>query len=505
MSTFWDRTEFVPSLPERLEDGGTAYRAARILVVAAASCIAATALVELPLFAMIAVTEAAAACAVLAVVRVALGPPLELPRGVASRARAHFRPRAAVHASVESWLLGCARTVYYLGAATIGLLTIRPALSFTLSDWLFLVAIGITILALVRGRKVVGVDLPRLVIVGAALFAVGGLISSFNAISPLGSAAVVVRVLYLTLPWFWVGIVLLRTPSRVQLAVTAWVVSAAISSAGAVAQLFLGNFIPGGYYAQGGRATGFTGQFNVLGGLTAVAFVPALMVATRSQGRARFLTYPTIVLIAAGALLSGSVGGLLAIAVSTSVWLVASGRARQTLALVVVLAGAALLLFSLKPDTSSISPFHRLTIVAQPAGSGSTGGTLNSRIDVYRAAWAYIRDEPFVGVGLDTASSTNRIGEVHNVILGPWYTAGILGVLGIWVLIGSVAHTGFRVVRRAQTVDERLLALSLFASFIAFVLFAMSEPILYVRYGWAPAAFLLALGAQQRSRRRVDA
>jgi hypothetical protein len=62
----------------------------------------------------------------------------------------------------------------------------------------------------------------------------------------------------------------------------------------------------------------------------------------------------------------------------------------------------------------------------------------------------------------------------------------------------------FRVVRGARTADE-LLALSLYTSFLTFVLFAMGEPILFMRYGWAPVAVLLALRVQQRRTRHVDA
>jgi hypothetical protein len=46
-----------------------------------------------------------------------------------------------------------------------------------------------------------------------------------------------------------------------------------------------------------------------------------------------------------------------------------------------------------------------------------------------------------------------------------------------------------------------MLATALLASVVAFVVFGMGEPILFVRYGWFPAALLVALHAQ---RRRVE-
>jgi|tagenome__1003787_1003787.scaffolds.fasta_scaffold20988995_2 O-antigen ligase len=508
MSGFLNRGGFVYSSSKRLGDERGPQAAYVVVAAAAASSIAGAALAELPLSTATAVTVAAVVCGLLAVVRVVLRPSPSLPAAVALRPPAPSRRFAVAQTSIESRLLAVARTTYYLGAATIGLLTIRPALLFTLSDWLFLIALGITVLAILRRGDGVGVDLPPLLLAGAALFAIGGLVSSVHAVSPLGSAAIVVRMLYLTIPWFWLGTVLLRTPRQVRYAVTAWVVSAAISGAGALAQFFLGDVLPGsaGDVVAHGRATGFTDQYNQLGGLTAIAFAPALVIAARSRGRARLFTVPLVALIGAGVVLSGSVGGFLAAAVATAVYLFASGRARGTLALVGALIVAAFLLFGSNGGSNSTSPFERLSKVTRSDEPRARGGTLYSRIDTYRAAWAHIREDPFEGVGLDAASSIDRIGfEVHNVVLLPWYTAGVLGFLGIWILIASLFSVGFRVVGRARSPDERLLALSLYASFIAFVVFAMSEPILFVRYGWAPVGFLLALRVQQRGRRHVDA
>ncbi len=472
-------------------------------VAAALSAAAGLGLAALPLVTAEAATGVALFAGLLAITHVVLKAPAGARIGAVSRSGAARIPWA--RASTESRLLTGSRGLYYLGAGTIGLLTVRPALVFTVSDWLFLLALGMTTLTLVRGRRVVGIGLPPLVLAGVGLFSIGGLVSSFGAASPLGSAAVVVRVLYLTIPWFWLGTVLLRTEAQVQRAITAWVISAALSAAGAVAQLFFGNVIPGGSY-DGARATGFTAQSNDLGGLTAIAFVPALMLAIRSRGRARLLTIPVVVLIAGGTLLSGSVGALLTIVIATSVWLVSAGRVRQTISLLALLIISGVILLGVKGGTSSISPFHRVTLVTKADEPQAQGATLYSRIDVYRAAWAHIRSEPIVGVGLDAASSTNRLGlQVHNVVLAPWYTAGILGFLGIWILIGSLARVTLRVIRSACSSDEQRVAVSLAAGFLAFIVFAMSEPVLYVRYGWAPVAFLLAMRAQQRRRALVEA
>jgi len=379
----------------------------------------------------------------------------------------------------------------------MALLTVRPAAAFTLSDWLFLLALVLTALAAMRSRKTVGFHVPLAVICGAVLFAVGGLISSSQAVQPVSSAAVVARILYITIPWFWLGTVLLRTPGHVRRAVNAWVVSVSICGAGAVAQLFDNEIIPdGGVYH--GRATGFTVHPNELGGLAAVAFVPALMLAVNARGYMRAVNWSAAIFVGAGLLLSGSVGALLAAVVSTGVWIVASRRAVPTVAFLTALVlGGTVLLGTTGTDVAS--PGERFARVTEADVPRRTGGTLHSRIDVYRAAWDQIATQPFVGVGLDEESSNRRLEhQVHNILLLPWFAAGLLGMLGILVLLTSVIVAGLRVIGSVRTTDDRNLAISLYAGFIAFVVFAMSEPVLFVRFGWAPAAFLIAFWAQRR-------
>jgi hypothetical protein len=62
-------------------------------------------------------------------------------------------------------------------------------------------------------------------------------------------------------------------------------------------------------------------------------------------------------------------------------------------------------------------------------------------------------------------------------------------------MVGGAAALGCAAVRHALPRD-RGFAAALLASLLAFVMFGMSEPILFVRYGWFPAALLVALHAQ---------
>jgi O-antigen ligase len=392
-----------------------------------------------------------------------------------------------------------ARLAYYVGAATIGFLTVRPALGFTASDWIFLAALGVAALVILTQGITLYYLIPRAVTVGVLLFALGGLLSSIEAVAPYGSALVVVRMLYLTLAWFWLGTVVLQTRSHVQTALVAWVCSAALSSSGALIQFLYGDVIPGGTIAWG-RTTGFTEHPNVLGGLAATAFVPALMLAVDSPRRGmRIIGTVSTALIAAGLLLSGSVGGLLAATVATMVWLALRGVSLRILVSGAVVLASALVLMSATGSTNSPSPIDRIQRVTAPEQVGAgTGGTIYTRIEGYDVAWSRIVEQPLVGVGLDQASSLEVLGEhtLHSLVLGPWLTAGVLGLVGIVLLIAGALSTGLRVLRRSPPRDRSFDA-ALLAALVAFIQHGMGEPILFVRYGWFPTALLIALSAQQ--------
>jgi O-antigen ligase len=395
-----------------------------------------------------------------------------------------------------------ARYVFYVGAASIGILTYRPALSFSASDWFFFLAFGLTGLVLLTYGLERDYLIPSSITVGVALFAAGGIISSFHALSPLQSVSIVVRLLYLTIIWFWLATVLLQTRQHVEHAALAWIASAALSSSGAIVQFVHGDVIAGGTVAFG-RMTGLTEHFNVLGGLAATSIVPAIMFSVDGSKRSyRIVGTVCTALIAAGLLLSGSVGGMLAATIGLLFWLAIRGVTARTVVSLVAVALTGLVLMSATGSTNSPDPLQRIRRVTsvQEQATGR-GGTVYTRVDGYQVAWDHITRNPLIGVGLDDASSVEILGPelVHNMIIIPWFGAGILGLLGILFIIGGALTTGADVVRSSSR-ELRPLASALLAAVVTFVIFGMGEPILFVRYGWFPAMLLITLRAQQRRR-----
>ena len=410
--------------------------------------------------------------------------------------------------------LGVGRVFFYAGVLTVAILTLRAGGQVTYSDVLFLISFCFVAAEIMVTRRPVPVGIPPLLIIGIGLFSLGGLFSTFGAVEPVKSAAVVARLLFLTIFWFWLSSAVLNRQDRVQRAVTFWIVSAALAGAAGILQVVAGDVIPNTDPAYG-RSTGFTNQPNDLGGICAVAFVPAVMLATRSSLSARNrMALVGLVFLVGGGLISFRLG---------------RGAARRrcgNLRLGGDPAHVAALVDCLRRNrrycrrgghgagpAGRTDPLERITSVTTPstattATSGS--GSFDSRVAVYKVALSRIEADPFIGVGLDLVSITKPYGvvsyeyDVHNLVIGTWYKAGLFGVIGILVAIVALLRAGTAALGASLSEGERRTAAGLISAVVAFIVFAMSEPVLFSRYGWIPAALLLALRTVQEGRRAAE-
>jgi O-antigen/teichoic acid export membrane protein/O-antigen ligase len=393
--------------------------------------------------------------------------------------------------------LRAARVLYYLGLLLICQLTFRPVVRFTVSDWLFFFSFVAASSVLVLQRPRVSIRIPASVLAGICIFTVGGLLSSFESGAPIHSFTVILRLVYITLVWFWLGTVVLQRVEHVRNAIILWLVSAAISGAGAIVQLVAGDVIPGGE-VRWGRMTGFTENFNDLGGLTSVALVPAVMmvlILAKTPGRTLIAAIP-LVLIAAGLLLSGSVGSVLAALVAAVLWFGSYPIRFQRLVVFGAIGVAVFVLYSTQSSTDPPSAIQRIVRF----GTGSPDDptlTLDERLGSYRVAVKRIADNPFVGTGLDLEGRTAGGSTVHNIVLGTWYATGVFGLIGIALVLIGGARTAWISTLATRSPDERALALALASALTAFLVFLMSEPALFTRYGWISVGLILALRAIQ--------
>ena len=407
------------------------------------------------------------------------------------------------------------RAVYYLGLVFLALLTIRAAGQVTFSDLLFLLSLMLAFAELILLRRNVPIMIPLLLLGGMLLFTLAGVLSSFQSYAAFKSMAIVARLLFLTVFWFWLGTVVLTRREHVRTAIGLWVASAAICGAGAVVQLLAGDVIPNTHTVYG-RSTGFTVQPNDLGGLCAIAFVPALMLTVRQgiSSSTRLRAYLVLLLVMAGLVLSGSVGAMIAALAAIFVWFALQRSSGRSLAPLGVLVAALLALTAvqaIRGDPTPLARFHHVTARA-PGDSGA--GSLQSRIATYEVAATAIKRDPFLGVGLDLVSVTKPFGvvsyqyDVHNLVIGTWYKAGLFGLIGMLMAVAAVLKAGWTSIVKSRTGSDEIVVAALLSSFVAFVVFAMGAPVLFSRYGWIPAALLLAWHAiQLRERepaRRVE-
>jgi O-antigen/teichoic acid export membrane protein/O-antigen ligase len=396
------------------------------------------------------------------------------------------------------------RAIYYLGLLLLALLTVRASGQVTFSDLLFLLSMMLAISDLIILRRNVALAIPLLLLGGMAIFTIGGLLSSLESYAAFKSVATVARLIFLTVFWFWLGTIVLSRREHVVTAIALWVTSAAICGAGAVAQLLAGEVIPNTHTFYG-RGTGFTAHPNDLGGLCAIAFVPAVMLSVR-QGLSlsrRVLAYIGLLVVMAGLVLSGSVGAMIAALVAIFVWFALQRTSGRSLLPFLVMVAALLALTTVQSIRGDPTPLARFQHVTEPSPGEAGAGSLESRIDTYRVAATAIKRDPFVGVGLDLVSVTKPFGvvsyqyDVHNLVIGTWYKAGLFGLIGMLMAVIAVLRAGWTAVLDSRTDSEELVGAALLSSFVAFVAFAMSAPVLFSRYGWIPAALILALRAVQ--------
>jgi len=118
------------------------------------------------------------------------------------------------------------------------------------------------------------------------------------------------------------------------------------------------------------------------------------------------------------------------------------------------------------------------------------------------AADGIVVERATVDVGPDSRGNPQTL-PIHNIVLGTWFQTGILGLVGLIFIFVSAAKTSRSTVLSADSSGERALAIALMCSLVSFIVFLMSEPTLYIRYGWVPVALIFALRGIQSRRTRA--
>ena len=287
---------------------------------------------------------------------------------------------------------------------------------------------GLTVLTLVALRRPAPVFLGPVLLLGVVLFAVGGLLSSFDAESAVESATVVARVVYITVVWFWLG-----GSSSTAPATSRWRSAAGWPPrrSGAPARSSRRSSVTSSRAGDVhyGRVSGFIYQVNDLGGLCAVAAVPAAMLVTRGPRRCSAGSlHGALLLIVAGLLLSNSVTAMVAVVVrGRGVDRRSAGRPR----LLVPVAAAVLLLSAF---AAGQQPLLGISARALRDLQLQIGHLRSHLFTARRLLRGRLGDDPGLAAGRGRARTLRRQHHhgsgVHNMFLAAWYQAGLSRPVG---------------------------------------------------------------------------
>ena len=375
------------------------------------------------------------------------------------------------------------------------------ASGLTLSDLFFFLSAGFLILSIHR-RKLTPLPVWYL---GSILVIVGGLVSSYVAVSVIGSIAVVLRMVFVLIVWLWVARHVLSNEKIMHTAMTAYILGCAVAGMVAVLQLGAHVLVSLGTLVNG-RASGLAKAPDDTGALLALALTFAVGLALHPSVRRRWLYVCCIAAIATGLIVSGSVSGMMCGLTGAAIVIVRHGvKLKQVLAvlllLVVVYAAGTLIQGSNGKSLNPIARFQAAT------GTGSSSNSVGPREGTWRNSWSGVVHSPIVGHGLDVESSlvyldpnVNTEYPTHDFILMAWYQGGILFLAGDAVCICAALTR----MRRNGTMDATKNVL--FAGGVAVILFALQAPMMFDRYFWFPfvLAMTLPAAAVKRTLRRDE-
>lgn len=375
--------------------------------------------------------------------------------------------------------------LFLVGVFAIPMTDLRLG-GLTVSDTAMALAAGGALARTVSGGD--PIRLSRDVVLSAALVTGGGVLASFEGISPLGGLFTVVRVLFVIVLFRWTASALVSSRALVARSIGAYLLGGAVSGLFAVGQTVFGWRLTSGPIL--GRATGLAGHPNDAGGTLAVALVLGLGAFVYKIEGQRVLRLAGLACVTVGLLLSGSLTGMISAILGALVLIVRRGL-RPELALKalfgVVLAFAIGIVIQSKIGESgtTVSPVERLQ---QASGSGPySESTLTLRIRTDRAGIEGILDRPIQGHGLDEDSvrvDRERLLAVHNGPILAWYAGGIVFFLGIsWAIFASMRGLW----RRNDALGEVL-----FAGAATAIVFSQTAPVLFHRYFWLPLLLLSA-------------
>lgn len=275
--------------------------------------------------------------------------------------------------------------------------------------------------------------------------------------------------------------------SFTRFAITGFLTVQSLSAAVGLAQLAGASVV--GLRANAGRANGLAIHPNVLGIMAAIAILVSFALIHRSTGRRRLMAWAVLVLNVAALIGSGSLSSMLSLAAGAVVLLISMRATTKTVirtGAAVVMCSALALALGYDPG-SAIDPVEgRVNTVLGISDDGVA--SLSIRESTYDFAIDSIREDPLIGVGMDTMNegTFNGLTVVHNYLLRSWFQGGLL-LLTTFVLI-SIAM--LRLIFRSMISSRDSLQASIVTVVIAF---GLTSAFYDQQQYWLPLLFAVAV------------
>ncbi|WP_066041876.1 O-antigen ligase family protein [Herbiconiux solani] len=387
----------------------------------------------------------------------------------------------------QDFALKAGRVLLYLGLTFVSITVLRFGESgITFGDIFIFASLVFTILSRLDRSDLYTLRPGAVIITG--MLVIGGLLATFSALNPLGSALVLVRILIVAVILPWQAIYLLSDTRFLYRGAFAFALGGGITGAGTIAQSVLGpGVIPGTEITNAGRYTGFAQHVSDTGGITSAALIVAFgLIIAATTRRQRFGAAAVALGAGIGLILSGSVSGLIAVAVGFLIFVIRRAI-RPGTAVLIAVAGAAVfwIASAIQAATSNaLDPWQRI-LQTLGLSAGGRYATSEIRASTYQTAVDKTFLNPF-GYGLDPASSiVDGTFPAHNLLLAALYQGGLIFAIAILALIVRPF------LGRWLRTDPSTLTTAILATAVSAFVFAMTAPSMYNRYFWVPIALLL--------------
>jgi O-antigen ligase len=356
-------------------------------------------------------------------------------------------------------------------------------------DLVILFAIGASVIAAVAARRPF-----RLPYIGAVMLLVlAGAVAALLH-ERTNDALIVLGQDLLLLLWAAAVANTLRTPAKLAAVLRVWTAAAIVSAFLTVTGAVVGINALAGITARTGSRAAFTlGDANLAGGWFVMSML--IMIAVQCPRR-RLFRSAAYVLLAGAVLATGSLGALVSLAAAlfiVVVWRIARHAGGATAIAIVCLVVPIGLL-------GIVAGYRALVADAQSRSAllhdsiGRTGSSVATRDTLFTENTALLRHTSLLGEGpgatkgLLEAEQAPYVKEAHNDALATAIERGLLGIVGLLALIGSVFLYARRGVHRARA-DAITVALpvpeALVGALVAVLISSAFYEILHFRHVWA--------------------